>query len=188
MSSTSTARPRRPGYRDRAISRWHKADEAILRVHDKVRANLDRIPIGIPEPLIIGRGINDVAIMVLTLSPKPEAAERWNDNELYHLAEKLRIEVAKVDNTGFTYIIGGGADQISVEPDPERLALYGVTLQQLVDKVKAPTARSWLAQPPAARRAGGSGPDACTACRISAFCSSPPATGGPSMCATSPRS
>ncbi len=28
-----------------------KADEAILRVHDKVRANLDRIPIGIPEPL-----------------------------------------------------------------------------------------------------------------------------------------
>ncbi len=35
---------------------------AILRVHDKVRANLDRIPSGIPEPLIVGRGIDDVAL------------------------------------------------------------------------------------------------------------------------------
>ena len=121
-----------------------KADEAILRVHDKVRANLDRIPIGIPEPLIIGRGIDDVAIMVLTVSPKPEAAERWTPNALYHLAENLRIELSKVDNTGLTYIIGGAPDQIRVEPDPERLSLYGVTLAQLVDKVKSAN-RSFVA-------------------------------------------
>ena len=38
-----------------------KADDAILRVHEKIRANIDRIPVGIPEPLIVGRGINDVA-------------------------------------------------------------------------------------------------------------------------------
>jgi hypothetical protein len=42
---------------------------AILRVHEKMRANLDRIPVGIPEPLIVGRGIDDVAIVSLTLSP-----------------------------------------------------------------------------------------------------------------------
>ena len=47
-------------------------DAAILRVHEKVRANLDKIPVGIPEPLIVGRGINDVAIVTLTLSPDPE--------------------------------------------------------------------------------------------------------------------
>ena len=114
-----------------------KADEAILRVHDKVRANLDRIPIGIPEPLIVGRGIDDVAILVVTLAPKPEAASRWNDNSLYHLAENLRIELSKVDNTGLTYLVGGRPDQIRVEPDPERLSLYGVTLAQLIDKVKS---------------------------------------------------
>ena len=121
-----------------------KADEAILRVHDKVRANLDRIPIGIPEPLIVGRGIDDVAILVLTLAPKPEAAERWTDNALYHLAENLRIELSKADNTGLTYIVGGRPDQIRVEPDPERLSLYGVTLAQLVDKVKSAN-RSFVA-------------------------------------------
>ena len=51
-----------------------KADDAIVRIHEKIRANLDRIPVGISEPLIVGRGINDVAVVVLTLSPKPEAA------------------------------------------------------------------------------------------------------------------
>ena len=58
------------------------SDAAILRVHEKVRANMDRIPVGIPEPLIVGRGIDDVAIVVLTLSPKPEAAARWTANDL----------------------------------------------------------------------------------------------------------
>jgi multidrug efflux pump subunit AcrB len=46
-----------------------QTDSAILRVHDKVRANIDRIPVGIPEPLIVGRGIDDVAIVSLTLTP-----------------------------------------------------------------------------------------------------------------------
>jgi len=112
------------------------ADDAILRVHEKIRANLDRIPVGIPEPLIVGRGINDVAVVVLTLSPKPQAAARWNDKDLYELGGKLQSELVKTDNVGLTYISGGNPQQIRVEPDPEKLSLYGVTLQQLVDKVR----------------------------------------------------
>ena len=77
-----------------------KSDEAVLRVHEKIRANLDRIPVGIPEPLIVGRGINDVAVVVLTLSPKPDAAERWTDKDLYELADQLRAELVKTDNVG----------------------------------------------------------------------------------------
>jgi len=81
-----------------------QADNAILRVHDKVRANMDRIPVGIPEPLIVGRGIDDVAIVVATLSPKPEFAANWNDSRLYHLADDVRTELAKLDNIGLTYL------------------------------------------------------------------------------------
>jgi multidrug efflux pump subunit AcrB len=112
------------------------ADDAILRVHEKIRANLDRIPVGIPEPLIVGHGINDVAVVVLTLSPKPEAAGRWTDKDLYELGEQLQAELVKTDNVGLTYISGGSPQQIRVEPDPEKLALFGVTLQQLVEKVR----------------------------------------------------
>ena len=110
-------------------------DNAVLRVHDKIRANITGLPKGIPEPLIIGRGIDDVAIVVLTLSPKPERAAAWDDNGLYQVAEELQHELAKVDNIGGSYIVGGSPNQIRVEPDPERLSLYGVTLNQLVDKL-----------------------------------------------------
>ena len=121
-----------------------KAEDAILRVHEKIRANMDRIPVGIPEPLIVGRGINDVPIVVLTLSPTPEAAARWTDKDLYQIAEELRAELMKVDNIGLTFIAGGSPEQIRVEPDPEKLALQGVTLQQLVAKVRDAN-RSFLA-------------------------------------------
>ena len=112
------------------------ADDAIVRVHEKLRANIASIPVGIAEPLIVGRGINDVAIVVLTLAPKPQAAARWTDKDLYELSDQLRSELVKTEDIGLTYISGGNAEQIRVEPDPEKLALFGVTLQQLVAKVR----------------------------------------------------
>jgi multidrug efflux pump subunit AcrB len=120
------------------------ADDAILRVHEKLKANMDRIPVGIPDPLIVARGINDVAAVVLTLSPKPDAASRYTEKDLYQIARELQYELDKVDNAGLTYISGGNPQQIRVEPDPERLALYGVTLQQLVSKMQEAN-RSFLA-------------------------------------------
>ncbi len=111
-------------------------DSAVLRVHDRIRANLDRIPPGIAEPLVVGRGIDDVAIVTLTLSPRPEAAARWSDQDLFHLAMKLQTELAKVEDVGLSTITGTGPDQIRVEPDPEKLSLFGVTLQQLVAKIR----------------------------------------------------
>ncbi len=121
-----------------------RSDDAILRVHEKIRANLDRIPVGILEPLIVGRGINDVAAVVLTLSPKADAATHWTEKDLYQVGRELQFELDKTDDVGLTYISGGNPQQIRVEPDPEKLGLYGVTLQQLVDKVRQAN-RSFLA-------------------------------------------
>ncbi|MGD9880230.1 MAG: efflux RND transporter permease subunit [Reyranella sp.] len=118
-------------------------DTALLRIHEKIRANIADLPKGIPEPLIIGRGINDVAIVTVTLEPKPASAAHWTDNGLFQIADELRHELIKVDNVGLSYIVGGSPNQIRVEPDPERLALYGITLNQLVDKL-ANANRSFL--------------------------------------------
>ena len=106
------------------------SDAAVLRVHDKLMANSDRIPLGIPEPLVVGRGIDDVAILTLTLSGEGVGA-----NALTRLARNLQTEVAKTDNVGITYLVGDTMDAIRIAPDPDRLALYGVTLQQLAGKV-----------------------------------------------------
>lgn len=111
------------------------SDAAVLRVHDKVRANLDRIPVGIPEPLIVGRGIDDVAIVVVTMTPTPEAAGRYSAAELTRLVRELQVEVAKLPDIGLTYIVGEQPEEIQVEPDPEKLSLYGITLQQLTAKI-----------------------------------------------------
>ncbi|MCP5410612.1 MAG: efflux RND transporter permease subunit [Alphaproteobacteria bacterium] len=119
-------------------------DDAILRVQAKIRAHYDAMPLGIPEPLIVARGINDVAIVTLTLSPKPAAASRWNGKDLQALATKVQSDLMKVDNVGFTYIAGGTPEEISVEPDPDKLAMYGVTLQQLEAKIQGAN-RSFLA-------------------------------------------
>ena len=112
------------------------ADAAILRVHDKVRANMDRIPLGIPEPLIVGRGIDDVAIVSMTLTPKPGHPE-ISANDLTRIARELRTEVAKIEDVGLSYLVGEVPEAIRVNPDPDRLALYGVTLQQLAGKVQS---------------------------------------------------
>ena len=112
-------------------------DNAVLRVHDKIRANITDLPKGIPEPLIVGRGIDDVAIVVLTMSPKKGNAAAWTPNGLYQVAEELQHDLSKVDNIGSTSIVGGDPNQIRIEPDPERLSLFGITLNQLVDKLSS---------------------------------------------------
>ncbi len=110
-------------------------DAAILRVHEKVRANMDRIPEGIPEPLIVGRGIDDVAIMVVTLSPEPGTEGRWSAADLTRVAGEVQVGIAALDDIGLTYVVGAQAAEIRIAPDPERLAQYGLTLQALAGKI-----------------------------------------------------
>ena len=112
-----------------------EADSAVLRVHDKVRANLDRIPVGIPEPLIVGRGIDDVAIVTLTLTPKSASDTQVTAADISRVARELRTELAKIDDVGLTYLVGETDEIIRISPDPKQLAQYGVTLQQLAQKV-----------------------------------------------------
>ena len=109
------------------------ADAAVLRVHEKMQANMDRIPKGIPDPVIVGRGIDDVAIVSLTFTGKDGA--QIDSDELTRIAREMQTEVTKIGNVGLTYIVGEATNEIRIEPEPAKLALYGVTLQQLSQKV-----------------------------------------------------
>lgn len=111
-------------------------DDAIVRIQQEIRANYDRIPVGIPEPQIVARGVNDVPIMVITLSPSAVAADRWDDSALYRVADELQSELMKVDNFGLTFIVGGRPQEIRVAPDPGRFALYGVPLGRVIEAVR----------------------------------------------------
>jgi multidrug efflux pump subunit AcrB len=112
-------------------------DAAITRVQERVQANIDRIPVGIPPPHIVERGINDVPITVITLSPQARVADRWSDQALYSVARQLQNELMKVENVGLTFIVGGRPQEIRVAPDPGRLSLYGVPLSAVIDAVRS---------------------------------------------------
>ncbi len=111
------------------------AETAILRVRDKLRANMNRIPVGVPEPLIVGRGINDVAIVALTFSPAPGQTD-MSATDLTRVVRAVKVDLAKIKDVGLTYIVGDAGEALRVAPDPEKLALYGVTLQQLTAKIE----------------------------------------------------
>ncbi len=111
------------------------SETAIVRVRDRIMANLDRLPVGINEPLVVGRGINDVAIVALTFSPA-EGHPEMTAADLTRVVKEVEVRLAQIENVGLTYVIGGTEEALRVAPDPEKLALYGITLQQLVGKVQ----------------------------------------------------
>ena len=110
-------------------------EDAAIRINEKIEANKDRIPVGIPAPQVTVRGISDVPIVVLTLTPKPGAAGNWNDQALFELAGKLRTEMAKVNDVGLSFITGGQRMALRVVPDPGKLAAYRVPLGNVIEAV-----------------------------------------------------
>ena len=110
-------------------------EDAATRIDEKIKANIDRIPVGVPPPQVTVHGITDVPIVVLTLTPKPGAPGQWTDQALFELAGKLRSEVAKVDDVGLTFITGGQRAALRVVPDPARLAVHRVPLGNVIEAV-----------------------------------------------------
>ena len=108
-------------------------EDAATRIQERLEANRDHVPAGVPWPQVTVRGINDVPMVVLTLSPRPEAVSRWSDQALYDLADRLKAEVSKIEDVGQIFLVGGRPDEIRVSPDPARLNLYGVPLSAVID-------------------------------------------------------
>jgi multidrug efflux pump subunit AcrB len=128
-----------------------RPEDAAIRVAERLEANADRAPPGVPWPKVTVRGIDDVPILVLTLSPEAGVADRWSDRELRQLAERLRTEMLKVPDVGLTFLVGGRAEAIRIVPDPAKLAAHGVPLSALMESVQQ-AARQF---PAGAVRGGG---------------------------------
>jgi len=111
-------------------------EDAGTRVDARIQANMDRIPVGIQPPHVTVRGINDVPIVVLTLSPEPGAAGQWTDQALFEIADRLKTEVAKVDDVGLTFLVGGQQQAVRVVPDPARLAVHQVPLGAVIEAAR----------------------------------------------------
>lgn len=104
--------------------------EALVRLHDTVRANADWLPqgLGVLEPLIKPKGIDDVPIVSLTLHGQSAETGAF---ALERVAHSLEAELKRVPGTREVYSIGGPGRAVMVEIDPARLAAVGLTVADL---------------------------------------------------------
>ena len=105
---------------------------SIVKVHDKLQSNMDKMPPGVSMPLVKPKGIDDVPVVTLTLW-----AEGVYDSELRTLAHKVLHRLKEVPNTGQGFVVGGRTQQIRIEVLPERLIGFGISLDQVANAVKS---------------------------------------------------
>lgn len=96
-------------------------ENAIVRLNQKMFANMDLIPPGATPPLIKPRSIDDVPILAITLS-----SDRYDHYTLRRIAAQIHEEIKQVQNVSEVRIIGGLRRQVRITLDALKLAAYGI--------------------------------------------------------------
>ncbi len=105
--------------------------QSIVKVHDKIMSNMDKIPPNVQQPLIKPVAVDDVPIVTLTLWSKD-----IDDGALRLLSLDLLQRLGEVEGAGKGFIVGGREDQVKVEVMPERLSGYGISMQQVAQTIQ----------------------------------------------------
>ena len=106
--------------------------ESIVKVHDKYRSNLDRMPPDVEMPLVKPIAIDDVPTVSITLW-----SEQVDDSILRILGLDVLQRLGEVADTGKGFVVGGRADQVRIEVLPERLSGYRLTLEQVARTIRS---------------------------------------------------
>jgi multidrug efflux pump subunit AcrB len=109
---------------------------AIVRLYNAIYSNQDWRPanVGILQPLVKPKGIDDVPILSVTLWTRDPQRGAY---ELRQVAHAIEAEVKRVPGTRNVYTIGGPDETVHVTLDPQRLAGYGLTVSELAGALQA---------------------------------------------------
>jgi multidrug efflux pump subunit AcrB len=109
---------------------------AIVRLYNAIYSNQDWRPpgLGVLQPLVKPKGIDDVPILGLTLWTRDPAR---GAHELRQVAHAIEPELKRVPGTRNVYTIGGPDETVHVTLDPQRLAGYGLTVGELAASLQA---------------------------------------------------
>src|SRR3546814_1701325 len=97
-----------------------KRQPALVRLYDKVFSNQDWMPqgIGVGQPIVKPKGIDDVPVMALTLwTDDPQRGPR----ELAEIAHTLETELKRIPGTRDVFTIGAPDRAVLVELAATRL-------------------------------------------------------------------
>ncbi|MEW5782538.1 MAG: efflux RND transporter permease subunit [Pseudomonadota bacterium] len=104
--------------------------QALVRLYDTVNANTDWVSptLGVGQPIVKPKGIDDVPIVALTFWTKDADKSAF---ELQQVARAVEIELKRINGTRDVYTIGGPGHVVRVLMDPERMTARGITAQDL---------------------------------------------------------
>jgi multidrug efflux pump subunit AcrB len=105
-------------------------NEALVRLHDTLRTHADWLPkgLGVMEPLIKPKGIDDVPIVTLTLHGKSPETSAY---DLERVAHSIEADIKRVPGTRDVQTLGGPNRAVLVQLDPQRMASTGVTVNDM---------------------------------------------------------
>ena len=103
-------------------------EKSIVRLNQKLSANLDLIPPGASPPLVKPRSIDDVPILALTLWSK-----RYGDFELRRIAAQVHDAIKQTPDVSAVSLIGGERREVRVDLDPARMAAYNLAPLQVAE-------------------------------------------------------
>ncbi len=101
-------------------------ERSIVRLNQKLHANVDLIPPGATPPLVKPRSIDDVPILALTLT-----SSRYSDYDLRRIAAQMHDAVKQVEQVSAVQILGGQRRQVRVILDEAKLAAYSLSPAQV---------------------------------------------------------
>lgn len=105
-------------------------EDALRRVQDKVDAARGELPPEADEPVVTELSASDWPILVVVLS-NPRALKLLNED-----VERIRDELEAVPGVLEVEVAGDLEREVAVELDPDRLAHYGLSIDDVVDAVR----------------------------------------------------
>lgn len=100
-------------------------EDSLVKIYNKLLSSTDLIPSEVASWVVKPVEIDDVPIVVATLSSTDP--QRISHYELRRLAEEFELELAGVPDTGRVTIIGGTPREVRVDLEPEALAARRTT-------------------------------------------------------------
>lgn len=107
-------------------------DFALLHTREQLDGVRDRLPDDVDEPTIIPFDPHSRPILVLSISGDRSLLELKEFSE-----ELIKPRLEQIDGIGSAEIAGGVEREIQVEVDPRYLSLYGLTIDQISQRIDA---------------------------------------------------
>lgn len=107
-------------------------ESSLVKLYDKISSNMDLLPRGASQPLVKPKGADDVPVVTITLW-----SNEIDDATLRLVGLDVLQEMRAIGDTSQSFIVDGRAEEVRVEIMPERLATYGVAIEQVANAIRS---------------------------------------------------